>query len=55
MANRGDFITLKGGFGEMMLAAKDYSTRPFEDVQRTSDGRFFVLLKVIVDKAEDEG
>ena len=29
--------------------------RRFEDVRRTSDGRFFVLLEVIVDKAEDKG
>ena len=30
------------------------ATRHIEDVQRTSDGRLFVFLKVIVDKAEDE-
>ena len=26
-----------------------------EDVQRTADGRLFVFLEVVVDKAEDEG
>lgn len=30
------------------------ATRHIKDVQRTSDGRLFVFLKVIVDKAEDE-
>lgn len=30
------------------------TARRLEDVQRTSDGRLFVLLEVIVYKAEDE-
>ncbi len=29
--------------------------RHIEDVQRTTNGRLFVFLKIIVDKAEYEG
>lgn len=31
------------------------ATGHMEDVQRTPNGGLFILLKIIIDKAEDEG
>ena len=56
VANRVEFHNIEGRlWGDDACCPNTDTMRGFEDVQRTSDGRFFILLKVIVDKAEDKG
>ena len=48
-------MTLESHSHEKSRGQMPGGARHIERVQRTTDGRLFVFLEVIIDKAEDEG